>query len=602
MLNQLSNMTIGLPIGNNSNSMTADHLVDQACDPNLFEPNLSLNLEICDLINQKQKNYPREVAFAITRNINSSRGGRSGLLACSLLDCCMKNCSYPFHLIVSTKEFLNDLVKRFPERPLNIGPVQYQILSLISQWNHTLCVTSRHKNDFKHINDMYRLLQYKGYRFPELNDQNLAIADNALKSEQELEDEDKVAQSAKLQELLRIGTSAAFEEANDLIKIMAGYVNKLISCKIFNIRFKKDQTKVPDYKKMVEDELDKIQNKCFILNGILESKTPKDRWESDSKLEELHGQVKTAQTRIQNMITNSENEERMERLLELNDVINTVLSNYEHFKNGTDGKKEVTISAPGKMNTSPLSKEPNGAICLIDFDDDVTPGGSSNAPWMQSNSTTLASGKAEIGDLLSDLSSLNFSSNPPAHNNNTLSQFNFNNAPNRSPTQVGSISPISGGHRSTSPGRISPVHNDANNILSTNLLDSVKPANQYNPSAMGQFVSAQNSQQIHNKPQQNALFKEVTIFNKNGLQLKFKYKDDAAGNVNGVFTSINTTTVAMTLKLDPLSNTVLAPLNTSPATQSAQISNPKLEPIRMRFKVHYEVNGASVDETGDFSL
>ena len=34
-----------------------------------------------------------------------------------LLDHCVKNCGYPFHLQISTKEFLNELVRRFPSQP-----------------------------------------------------------------------------------------------------------------------------------------------------------------------------------------------------------------------------------------------------------------------------------------------------------------------------------------------------------------------------------------------------------------------------------------------------------------------------------------------------
>jgi hypothetical protein len=66
----------------------------------------------------------------------------------------------------------------------NISSVQYKILELVEQWNATLCTTSRFKDDFKHINDMYRLLGYKGtffcfhvigYRFPGLVNANTAV-------------------------------------------------------------------------------------------------------------------------------------------------------------------------------------------------------------------------------------------------------------------------------------------------------------------------------------------------------------------------------------------------------------------------------------------
>ena len=75
----------------------------------------------------------------------------------------MKNCGYPFQLQISTKEFLNELVKRFPERPpLFLTPYQSKILELIHEWKQTICVTSKHKEDYVHIRDMHRLLSYKG--------------------------------------------------------------------------------------------------------------------------------------------------------------------------------------------------------------------------------------------------------------------------------------------------------------------------------------------------------------------------------------------------------------------------------------------------------
>lgn len=80
-----------------------------------------------------------------------------------LLDHLVKNCGYPFHLQVATKEFLNELVKRFPERPpVFPSPIQTKILELIQEWKATICVTSKHKEDLVHIRDMHRLLGYKG--------------------------------------------------------------------------------------------------------------------------------------------------------------------------------------------------------------------------------------------------------------------------------------------------------------------------------------------------------------------------------------------------------------------------------------------------------
>lgn len=80
-----------------------------------------------------------------------------------LLDILVKNCGYPFHLQISTKDFLNELVRRFPERPPTFPPPPMaKILELVHEWKNTLCVHSKHKEDLVHIRDMHRLLSYKG--------------------------------------------------------------------------------------------------------------------------------------------------------------------------------------------------------------------------------------------------------------------------------------------------------------------------------------------------------------------------------------------------------------------------------------------------------
>ncbi|KAI8799942.1 Coatomer/clathrin adaptor appendage, Ig-like subdomain-containing protein [Cladochytrium replicatum] len=105
----------------------------------------------------------------------------------------------------------------------------------------------------------------------------------------------------------------------------------------------------------------------------------------------------------------------------------------------------------------------------------------------------------------------------------------------------------------------------------------------------------------------------VFLFNKNGLQIKLlsigKQGDESV--INAVF--INTTPVTFTnlsfqvavpktmkLRLDPLSSTNVAPLNTAQTMQMLHITNVNNNDIRLRFKVCYAVNGALVEETGEY--
>ncbi|KAG5458846.1 MAG: hypothetical protein BJ554DRAFT_856 [Olpidium bornovanus] len=45
-------------------------------------------------------------------------------------------------------------------------PVQRRILELIQEWQSTIAQTSPYKEDLRHIDDMYRLLSYKGILCP----------------------------------------------------------------------------------------------------------------------------------------------------------------------------------------------------------------------------------------------------------------------------------------------------------------------------------------------------------------------------------------------------------------------------------------------------
>jgi ADP-ribosylation factor-binding protein GGA len=156
--------------------------------------------------------------MAIVHHINH-RNPHVSILALNLLQTLTSSLGHLFHLQIATKEFLNELVRRFPERPPPFpGPIMTRILEMIHEWKETICKESRWKEDLGNIKDMHRLLGYKGvswawfilgldlfgllgYRFrdnPRSNQQSQSVvaATANLKSPEELEEEDRAAQSA----------------------------------------------------------------------------------------------------------------------------------------------------------------------------------------------------------------------------------------------------------------------------------------------------------------------------------------------------------------------------------------------------------------------
>ncbi len=73
-----------------------------------------------------------------------------------------------------------------------------------------------------------------------------------------MEEEERSAQSAKLQELIRRGGPEDLQEANRLMKVMAGY----------------DTRHKTDYRAKAAEEVSKIQQKAKILEEMLQSHKP----------------------------------------------------------------------------------------------------------------------------------------------------------------------------------------------------------------------------------------------------------------------------------------------------------------------------------------
>ncbi|KAG6004010.1 hypothetical protein E4U21_001514 [Claviceps maximensis] len=360
--------------------------IQGACSPENYEPNLALCLEISDLINSKKGSAPREAATMIVSYINH-RNANVALLALSLLDICVKNCGYPFHLQISTKEFLNELVRRFPERPpLRATRVQTKILEAIEEWRVTICETSRYKEDLGFVRDMHRLLSYKGYMFPEVRREDAAVlnpSDN-LKSAEEMEEEDKEAQSAKLQELIRRGSPEDLREANRLMKIMAGY----------------DTRSKTDYRAKAAEDVSKIQAKARLLEERLEAFKPGDKMLDGDVFSELASALRSAQPKIQKMCEEeSEDHEAVARLLEINDSIHRTVERYKLMKKGDmEGAAKVASGAPPSSDPSVSKTSSSSAneLSLIDFDGEAS--GASN----RTNGTSLV-GTSQAGGLEDDL-------------------------------------------------------------------------------------------------------------------------------------------------------------------------------------------------------
>lgn len=203
-------------------------------------------------------------------------------------------------------------------------------------------------------------------------------------------EEEKEAQSAKLQELIRRGTPEDLREANRLMKVMAGY----------------DTRSKTDYRAKAAEEVGKIQAKARLLEERLDAFKPGDTMEEGDVFEELAAALSSAQPKIQKMCEEeSEDHEAVAKLLEINDSIHRTVERWKLLKKGDiEGAANIAKGAPvpslqGSAKAGGSSSAAN-ELSLIDFDADSS----------ASNGTSNNAGSSsQAGGLENDLLGLSMS-------------------------------------------------------------------------------------------------------------------------------------------------------------------------------------------------
>lgn len=206
-----------------------------------------------------------------------------------------------------------------------------------------------------------------------------------------MEEEEREAQSAKLQELIRRGSPEDLQEANRLMKIMAGYDNR---------------TKT-DYRAKAAEDVGKIQAKARLLEERLEAFKQGDTMQDGDVFSELAAALQSAQPKIQKMCEEeSDDHEAVAKLFEINDSIHRTVERYKLMKKGDmEGAAKVAAGAPPPSQTAAAGSSAANELSLIDFDAEApdTNGSGSNG---------VAAGDSQPGGLENDLLGLDIGGEP----------------------------------------------------------------------------------------------------------------------------------------------------------------------------------------------
>jgi ADP-ribosylation factor-binding protein GGA len=211
-----------------------------------------------------------------------------------------------------------------------------------------------------------------------------------------MEEEEKSAQSAKLQELIRRGGPEDLQEANRLMKVMAGY----------------DTRNKTDYRAKAAEEVGKIQQKAKILEEMLQGYKQGDKMaEGDvfevrvlrfhtarnaHGLQELANALQSAQPKIQKMCEEeSDDQEAVAKLFEINDSIHRTIERYKLVKKGDiDGAAKIP---KGTLGTSTgVGKTADHELSLIDFGGELDSGLNGTAQGNQAQNKGSGAVEADL--------------------------------------------------------------------------------------------------------------------------------------------------------------------------------------------------------------
>uniref|UniRef100_A0A8C3VXS8 Target of myb1 like 2 membrane trafficking protein n=1 Tax=Catagonus wagneri TaxID=51154 RepID=A0A8C3VXS8_9CETA len=105
--------------------------LEKATDGSLQSEDWTLNMEICDIINETEEG-PKDAIRALKKRLNGNRNYREVMLALTVLETCVKNCGHRFHVLVANRDFIDGVLVKIIS-PKNSPPtiVQDKVLALI---------------------------------------------------------------------------------------------------------------------------------------------------------------------------------------------------------------------------------------------------------------------------------------------------------------------------------------------------------------------------------------------------------------------------------------------------------------------------------------
>ncbi|XP_008564453.1 PREDICTED: TOM1-like protein 2 isoform X2 [Galeopterus variegatus] len=307
--------------------------LEKATDGSLQSEDWTLNMEICDIINETEEG-PKDAIRALKKRLNGNRNYREVMLALTVLETCVKNCGHRFHILVANRDFIDSVLVKIIS-PRNNPPtiVQDKVLALIQAWADAF----RSSPDLTGVVHIYEELKRKGVEFPMADLDALSPIHTPQRSVPEV---DPAATMPRSQSQQRTSTSsysspppAPYSSPQAPALSVTGPITAN-SEQIARLR----------------SELDVVRGNTKVMSEMLTEMVPGQEDSSDLELlQELNRTCRAMQQRIVELISRVSNEEVTEELLHVNDDLNNVFLRYERFERYRSGRS-VQNASNGVLN------------------------------------------------------------------------------------------------------------------------------------------------------------------------------------------------------------------------------------------------------------
>ncbi|XP_023196378.1 TOM1-like protein 2 isoform X1 [Xiphophorus maculatus] len=305
-------------------STPVGHCIERATDGSLQSEDWTLNMEICDIINETEDG-PKDAMRAVKKRLSGNRNYREVMLTLTVLETCVKNCGHRFHALVTSKDFVDGVLVKVIS-PKNNPPtiVQDKVLALIQAWADAF----RSSPDLTGVVQVYEELKRKGIEFPTSELETLSPIHTPQRAASAPEGDSALHKySSKTKAALQpIPPAYSAPQAPSLQP--GGAV-----------------TPSPEQISRLRSELDVVRGNTKVMSEMLTEMVPGQEDASDYELlQELNRTCRAMQQRIVELISCVSNEAVTEELLHANDDLNNIFlryDRYERFRSGRSSAQSV---------------------------------------------------------------------------------------------------------------------------------------------------------------------------------------------------------------------------------------------------------------------